>query len=71
MQTIKVSDNTIRIGRECGYYNAVSCFRFRLSILPDKYFNEDAADRAREEERFNRCACLCEKVAAKYGIMIN
>ncbi len=68
MQTIKVSSNTMSLGRKFGYYNAVDCFRFRASILPNKYFDEDAEDIDTEVRRFERCARLCAKVAAKYGI---
>ena len=60
----------MRIGREYGYYNAVDCFRFRASTLPDNYFNEDAEDMNAEIKRFERCALLCAKIADKYGITL-
>lgn len=68
---MEVSDNTIRIGREYGYYTAADCFRLRASILPDMYFNENAKDMETEIKRFERCASLCAKAAAKYGITLN
>ena len=68
---MNVSNNTMRIGREYGYYNTVDCFRLRASILPDMYFNEDAKDMNAEIKRFERCALLVAKVAARLGITLN
>lgn len=61
----------MRIGRAAGYYTPVDCFRFRASVLPEMYYNEDAADQTAEIERYNRNAARCAKIAAKYDITLN
>lgn len=68
---MKVSKNTMRVGREAGYYTPMDCFRFRAAVLPYMYFNEDAKDMNVGIKRSERCARLCAKAAAKYGIKLN
>lgn len=73
MQTIKkmkASTRTIELGRNAGFYNPVDAFRFRASVLPDMYYNENAEDQTTEIERYNRNAARCAKIAAKYGITL-
>lgn len=67
---MKVSNTTMSIGRASGYYTPVDCFRFRVSILPEKYFNEEAGDQAAEIERYNRNATRCAKIAAAHNVRI-
>lgn len=68
---MKASTRTIEFGRNAGYYNPVDAFRFRASVLPDMYYNDDAEDQTAEIERYNRNAARCAKIAAKYGITLN
>lgn len=68
---MKASARTLKFGRNAGYYNPVDAFRFRASVLPDMYYNDDAEDQSAEIERYNRNAARCAKIAAKYGITLN
>lgn len=68
---MKASPRTLEFGRNAGYYNPVDAFRFRASVLPDMYYNDEAEDQTAEIERYNRNAARCAKIAAKYGITLN
>lgn len=58
----------MRIGREAGYNTPADCFRFRASILPEMYFNEDASDMAKEIENYSRYSLMCEKALQNNGL---
>lgn len=53
---MQISNRTIEFGRNAGYYNPVDAFRFRASVIPELYYNEDAEDQTAEIERYNRNA---------------
>lgn len=65
---MRISKNTLRIGREAGYYNPVDAFRFRAGILPEKYFDEDAADQAKEIEKYSRYSLMVEHALINNGM---
>lgn len=58
----------MRIGNNAGYYNAADCFRFRASILPGMWLDEDAEDWDKEAERYSRVSLMCEKALQNNGL---
>lgn len=68
---MKVSNRTIELGRNAGYYNPLDAFRFRASVLPEKFFDEDAEDQTAEIERYDRNAARCAKIVAAHGITLD
>lgn len=65
---MKISENTIKIGHAAGYYNRFDAFRFRASILPEKYFDEDAPNRAKEIEKYSRYSLMVERALINNGL---
>lgn len=56
----------MRIGNNAGYYTPADCFRFRASILPEQYWDEDAPD----VETYSRISIMCEKALQNNGMRV-
>lgn len=63
---MKISDNTIKIGRKAGYYNRKDAFVFRASTMLDPYIPYDGDKAA--ADRYSRYCKLVNRALENNGI---
>ncbi len=63
---MKISDNTIKIGRKAGYYNRKDAFVFRASTMLDDYIPNEGDKAA--ANRYSRYCLLVNRALENNGI---